>query len=244
MAVREKLVARIQKLLALASSNPSTAEAEAALLQARKLMAEHDVSEDDVTEKADEVEAETAMSSGRLNDLKASILLAIAVAHRCKLMYRRRPSTGNTCLDVVGYSRDRAVVMALYEWAWRVVGVQADVFVKLKRREAEGRGHALSRSELLSVRRSFIRGFSVGLARAYGRQAAANPQWALVLAAPKEVADFVETVATSKAQHSLGQHQVDRPSFNAGIEAGQAHVSSTPQKDVPELSAMPKMLCA
>jgi hypothetical protein len=247
MANREKLVTRIQKLLALASSNPSAAEAEVALLQARKLMAEHDVTEDDVVEAQDQdkdkVDAAEVMASGRMNDLKVAILSAIANAHRCTLLRSRSRLLG-TKIKVVGFERDRAVVVALNDWAWRSVSAEADRFVKSQREAAKARrGYDTSRSDMLSVRRSFVLGFASGLSSAYKRQVDANPQWALVLATPVEVKDYMEE-ATNGRTFKSNRSGVDEASYNAGHKAGAEHVAATSQKNAPRLAALPKMLSA
>jgi hypothetical protein len=242
MANREKLVTRIQKLLALASSNPSAAEAEVALLQARKLMAEHDVTEDDVVEAQDKVDAAEVMASGRMNDLKVAVLNAIAIAHRCTLL-RSRSSLGTT-IKVVGFERDRAVVVALNDWAWRSVSAEADRFVKSQREAAKARhGNDMSRSDMLTVRRSFVLGFANGLSSAYKRQVDANPKWALVLATPVEVKDYMAE-ATNGRTFKSNRSELDKASYNAGHKAGAEHVAATSQKDAPRLAGLPKMLSA
>lgn len=247
MSNREKLVTRIQKLLALASSNPSAAEAEAALLQARKLMAEHDVSEDDVVEKQDKVDAEEVMGSGRMNDLKVAILMALASAHRCSVMRQRRWSRDacawETVIKLVGFERDRAVVAALNDWAWRSVSSDADRFVKKQREAAKARGFEMSRSDLLSVRRSFVLGFSSGLTQAYKTQVDANPQWALVLATPVEVKDYMDE-ATNGRTFKSNRASVNGSAYSAGLQAGADHVASTSHKDTPRLASLPLMLNA
>ena len=241
MSNREKLVTRIQKLLALASSNPSAAEAEAALLQARKLMAEHDVTEDDVVEKQDKVEAQTLIESGRMNDLKVAVLSAIANAHRCTLLRSRGPL--GTKIKIVGFERDRAVVAALNDWAWRSVSAEADRFVKKQREAAKVRGFEMSRSDLLTVRRSFVLGFANGLSSAYKQQVKANPQWALVLSTPVEVKDYMDAVTKGRTFQS-NRSNVDDASYNAGHKAGADHVAATSHKDTPRLAPLPLMLNA
>lgn len=244
MANREKLVTRIQKLLALASSNPSAAEAEVALLQARKLMAEHDVTEADVTEAQDKVDEQTLMESGRMNDLKVAVLNAIANAHRCTLLRSRLSATGETRVKIVGFERDRAVVVALNDWAWRSVSAEADRFVKTQREATKARrGYDMTRSDMLTVRRSFVLGFANGLSSAYKRQVDANPQWALVLATPVEVKDYMDAVTKGRTFQS-NRSGVDSASYNAGHKAGAEHVASTSQKDAPRLAGLPKMLSA
>ena len=247
MSNREKLVVRIQKLLALASSNPSAAEAETALLQARKLMAEHDVSEEDIVEKQDRVDAEEVMGGGRMNDLKVAILMAIASAHRCSIIRHRRWSreshAAETVIKVVGFERDRVVVAALNDWAWRSVSSEADRFVKKQRQAAKARGFGMTRSDMLSVRRSFVLGFARGLSSAYKQQVDANPQWALVLATPVEVKDFMEE-KTGGRTFTSHRAAVDGAAYNAGHQAGAEHVAATSQKDAPRLAGLPKMLNA
>ena len=242
MSNREKLVTRIQKLLALASSNPSAAEAEAALLQARKLMAEHGVIEGDVIEVQDKVDAQTMMESGRMNDLKVAVLSAIANAHRCTLLRSRGPL--GTKIKIVGFERDRAVVVALNDWAWRSVSAEADRFVKKQREAAKARrGYDMARSDMLSVRRSFVLGFANGLSSAYKRQVDANPQWALVLGTPVEVKDYMDEVTKGRTFTS-NRAAVDGAAYNAGHQAGAEHVASTSHKDTPRLASLPLMLNA
>lgn len=242
MADREKLVSRIQKLLALASRNPSAAEAEVALLQARKLMAEHDVRDADVVEQQDKVDAAEVMSSGRMNDLKVAVLAAIAAAHRCRLMRSRRRHA-QTTIKLIGFERDRAVVVALNDWAWRSVSSAADRFVKQTRERFAKNGMTAHRSDLLTVRRSFVLGFASGLSQAYRQQIEANPQWALVLATPPEVQEFLDRETNGRA-HTSNRGQVDGNAFRAGVTAGTEHVSATSHRDAPRLEGLPRLLGA
>lgn len=240
--MREKLVTRIQKLLALASANPSAEEAEAALLQARKLMAEHDIAEGELQEKQDKVEAEELWSSGRMNDLKVAVLVAIATAHRCSVLRSRRVGlygSRQTRLNLVGFERDRAVVTALYDWAWRTVSSDADRFVKKLREENAD----MTRSEKLTARRSFVLGFSQGLSSAYKKQTQVNPTWALVLATPVEVKDFMEEATKGRLFHSHRKAS-DSSAYSAGLQAGADYVASTSHKDAPRLEGLPKLLSA
>lgn len=234
MSNKEKLAARITKLLNLASNNTSAAEAETALLAARKLMAEHGIDESDLEQEKDKVDSEEAMSSGRLNDQKVAIMVVIAHNHRCRLIHKRGYDATTerqvTRLEVVGFARDRALVQALYEWAWRVVAEQADKFVSDLRKKRD-----LNRSELLTVRRSYILGFANGMQEAYDSQITANPQWALVLSTPAEVEDFMEE-ATKGRQAAPSKHSgLDSKSFLAGADAGLDHAKATSQKETAKL---------
>lgn len=237
MQNREKLVSRIQKLLALASRNPSATEAESALLQAQKLMAEHSLSEADVQEEQDRVESQDLLAAGRMDELRVLVLLSIATAHRCKLIRSRKPMERLTTIKLVGYERDRAVVVALNQWAWRCVSEAAKRFVAEMRPRIGN-----SRADLFQIKHSFIRGFATGLSKAYKAQAEANPQWALVLAMPPEVTEFVKKEAPTT--HAFSQPHLDASAYRAGVSAGESHVTATSHKDAPRLDGLPRMLGA
>jgi len=247
MAAREKLVVRIQKLLALASSNSSAAEAETALLQARKLMAEHEVTETDLEEEKDSVGQDTLDEGGRMDDLKASVLIAIAYAHRCSVLksrhWNKEALKCQSSINVVGFSRDRAVVKALYDWAWSTVNREAQTFIAGEKARIKKNGYAFTRSDYSELRRGFILGFSSGLQAAYSKQAQANPQWAMVLATPIEVKEYMNDQTNGKSFKSR-RSEVDARAFGKGHEAGTEHVKNTSQRDVPQLEALPKQLAA
>lgn len=241
MTNREKLISRIQKLLSLASRNPSAEEAETALLQARKLMAENDVSETDVEGKADKVDWEEAMSSGRLSEIKANLMVVIASAHRCSVIRRRSRHNGTTTLLVVGYDRDRAVVKALYDWALRCMEKESGNYVTETRSRFEKAGMHFIRYDAVNYRRSFSLGFATGLQTAYQKQTEANPQWAMVLATPVEVSEFVEHQTNGRSR-TPKREVVEHGAFDKGRQAGVEHVHNTSHRDAPRLEGLPRQL--
>ncbi len=262
----KKIVSRIQKLLNLAKNNPESAEVEAALLQARKLMAEHNLSEGDVEAEIDrreEVKSARAWEEAAGRDhARVAVLNAIAKAHRCLVTMSNfdlpDPAKNLTAVarrndkarakyataTVHGRDSDIAVVNALFSWAWEKAEYLAQIVVKKKRAERKRDGFQTSgksfEEEMNGLRYSYLVGFAEGLKDAYARQLSANPTWGLVLATPVEVVQKVQSLTEGRICRAPTVD--DYEALNLGKQAGEEHVAATTHKERVTLKAKPLAL--
>lgn len=259
----KKIIDRIQKLLSLAANNTEPAEIEAAMLMARKLMAEPGLSEGDVEAegvKQEEIRSARAWAADIGRDYaRVEVLNAVATAHRCmvtlsgfglvgKKESKRDEQIGKKYAEakVHGRESDVTVVNALFAWAWEKADYLAQIVVK--KAMAEDRRKARPGTRLTKTdhdryneqRYSFIYGFAHGLRAAYAAQLSANPTWALVLATPIEVKEHVQQLtggATSKQPSPQDLEALDR-----GKKAGEQHVAESTHREREALKPSAKRL--
>ena len=162
------VIAKIEKLLALAGNNPSEAEAQAAMLKAQKLMAEHNLDMTQFQDKPQEKkEAITEYFRGYHNTNWAiSLARVICDNFRCNLL--RAPGYG---LVFIGLKEDVAICKAVFSFAAQVLDKN---MAKLRRQ---------SRKQNLptdGISGDYAAGFIAGLRDKYKEQVEKN-NWGLIL---------------------------------------------------------------
>lgn len=164
----KNIISKIEKLLALAGNNPSEAEAQAAMLKAQKLMAEHNL---DLAQFKDqpkgEKEAVTEYFRGYHNTNWAiSLARVICDNFRCNLL--RAPGYG---LVFVGLKEDVAICKAVFTFAADTLNKN---MMKL-RRQYRKVGKSTD-----GISGDYSAGFIAGLKAKYQEQVEKN-NWGLVL---------------------------------------------------------------
>lgn len=174
---------KIKKLLALAES-PVEAEAKAALLKARQLMAEHKLEMADIeSARAITVRRDiTAVTFNSRRDFWALRLADIIGPRYCCHPFSRRTKGLQTAsIGFIGLGDDFDVCSSVYEYA--VDCIHSWVADTIRQRK-------LSAEERKSVGYSFAYGFCEGIQSAFDEQQSQNSEeWGLVLSIPKEVLD-------------------------------------------------------
>lgn len=164
----EKVIEKIRKILELSKNNPSKEEAEAAALQAQKLLAKYhiDMQDVEVFEGEDDITEETTDVGGTK---KWRFILAQVVADnfRCK-MY-----SNNNCVTFYGHSTDVTVAKETYEYLFKVAHKQA-----CHERDAVHRVYGTS----AGIYGSYCSGFARGVKDALDAQCTA-----LMIVVPQEV---------------------------------------------------------
>lgn len=173
---------KIAKLLAL-SASPYEAEARAALLKARKLMAEHKLELSDIEEKqAQVVKISTGLWFGPRRNVWIGHLCRVIAANNCCRIYVQRPkSKQNQEVMIAGFSDDAEICKEICNYAVDCVLSRCQAIKRslknnsLQLRNSQCNGYAL--------------GFIQGVEDAYAQQTEDSPEYGLVLVVPKEVND-------------------------------------------------------
>jgi len=182
------LVSRIKKLLALAdpTRNPNAEEAQAALLKARQMMAEHGLTEAAIAMGSDRPQEETVKEASVGGGLEVEVweewfAVNIAKAFRCRAYLR--PSRYGKEIRVFGRETDVAVAV-------EAIMTMRTVAYHLSDRWERSLGRRAKKAERLG----YLHGFVEGVRRAIEDQSREHPEWALVLATPAVVTRYATDV--------------------------------------------------
>ena len=176
---------KIAKLLALAGDNPSESEAKAALLKARKMMAENKLRPEECqkAETANVVESLVGVSVTGRKYAWGVALSAVIAKHYCCISYRRHAKgTQTQRIGFVGLEDDFEICSRIFRYAFDCVKQTSDEIFKEdalwydaseRRKRAEAYGYA----------------FCDGLRDAFAEQQKEHQEWGLVMVVPQAVRD-------------------------------------------------------
>ena len=156
---RQKLIERVKKLFALASDNPSAAEAAQAALMAQRLMVEYDISSSEVEDTAAKIEREiTEVESDILygsRKWRRYLAAIVARAFRCET-YNNHMRMGRVTDSVrfYGYEGDASCAALTFNYLYRT----GDKLAKASERAARKRWGTAR-----GVYNSFVIGFVRGV---------------------------------------------------------------------------------
>jgi len=193
---REQIIDRIKKLLALAKDNASAAEATAAALKAQKLIAEHDVSKDEIYgEEPEEIdEAKSYDVHGK--PWATYLARAIADNFRCKHYFNdstvtdywtRRKSVKERSVVFVGYETDAEAARVTFERLYEIGEKLADAECRRAKR-LYGTTRGVRNSFLVGDNRTS--GFVAGIRSELEKQS-----HELMLVRPKAVDDYYTEIS-------------------------------------------------
>lgn len=161
------IIKKIEKLLNLARNNPNDQEAQAAMLKAQQLMAEHHLDMRDLESSQDQKEVVTIYHQGNQNTQWAIRLANIITKNfRCSLL--RNPHRG---LVFIGLREDVAIASGVYIFATQTL----DRNMRKLRRQYRKAGKSTE-----GISGDYALGFVTGLHDKYKKQVEEN-NWALVL---------------------------------------------------------------
>ena len=176
---------KIAKLLALAGDNPSESEAKAALLKARKLMAENKLRPEECqkAEMANVVESLVGVTVTARKYAWGVTLSGIIGKHYCCVAFRRYAKGKQTQkIGFVGLEDDFEICSRIFRYAFECVKQTSDEIFKegdllydasIRRKRAEAYGYA----------------FCSGLESAFSEQQKEHQEWGLVMVVPQAVRD-------------------------------------------------------
>lgn len=184
---------KIRKLLALAKS-PEPEEAKLALLKARKLMAEHKLSERDLEERNTTVikRAISETFSKKANSWMDPLSIIIGENYCCSA-FRCKISAKTTVWHVgfIGLEGDFEICVKIFRYAVRCVKSEQK---KLRKQHRD----YYAPQEIAKICDSYGYGFARGVYEAFTRQNEENQEYGLVLKVPKEVKDELEKIGLPK----------------------------------------------
>lgn len=205
---------KIKKLLALAES-PNMHEAKAALLKARRLMAEHKISEEQIkeAERQDVVDIHTHVTCSKRREPWIVSLSTIIGMNYCCQAYRMLPRGKQTyTICFIGLREDAEVCAAVFEYA--VDSVRA-VLSNIKRNYFAGDSqYAREQCD------GYGYGFTRGVYEMFQKQQQENEsEWGLVLSIPSEVKETVKNFE-KKDFSARTAEQLSKNAFCEGREDG------------------------
>lgn len=188
----KNIISKIEKLLALAGNNPSEAEAQAAMLKAQKLMAEHNLDMAQFKDQPQEKkEAVTEYFRGYHNtDWAIRLAQVICNNFRCNLL--RAPHYG---LVFVGLKEDVAICKAVFTFAAQTL----DKNMKKLRRQYRKAGKPTD-----GISGDYSAGFIAGLQAKYKEQVDKN-NWGLVLVKDVLVEQLTKDIINPKGKITSGK---------------------------------------
>lgn len=196
MTERERLIERIKKLLALAeSSNPN--EAENAMLQAQRLMAEHGIRQNEVAgsvEKRAENITETRTDIGcKKCGWKVSLADVIASNFRCEALTvaPNRAFRHERRIVFIGEEADVEIATAIFSFAVKTAQMRCDEHIlHCRKRATAWGGRPLTRNECALKREAFLYAFPKGLDARFDEQKKHHKEWGLVLQKPGAIKEY------------------------------------------------------
>ena len=206
---------KIKKLLALAKS-PNENEAKAALLKARKLMAQHKLSQNEI-ETDDTRQKAVRLSSGitcskRRDPWIIALSDTIGQHFCCQAVLKQQAYRSQTySVDFYGLEDDVDVCLEVFRYA--VLCAKLGI-VKV---QSNACGDAAYRRRLGA---SYGYGFFVGVYTALQEQQKEyQDAWGLVMATPKDVADFAASLNQKSFKGKLAD-QITAREYEQGFEDG------------------------
>ena len=212
---RENIIARIKKLLALAKDNMNVAEATAAALKAQKLVADYDVSKDELYKEEPEVITEVKSNDIVGNPWSKHLANAIANNFRCRYFTQSSGYTGwsgrmrTTSEHIVfmGYETDAEAATVTFDHLFDIGGKLANAEVRRVRKQ-----HGTA----TGVRNSFLLGFVKGIETELEKQTQA-----LMLIRPQAVNDYAANRTKGfRPCRSTVRNAYKGTSFDNGTTAG------------------------
>lgn len=184
----EKIIEKIEKLIALSSSSNEN-EARAAMLKAQELMAKYEI---DRSRVQGDKEAERAVvgytSPSFRDDWCQDIASVIAHNFRCRLVIMQKCGNcgGAYRLRFYGFDEDANICINIFNYAVKVVRKRLATLRAIYQ-DAE---RDFGRNE----KRNYVDGFCQRLHVNFEEQRQQNNAFALVLVTPKEVNEFVDCI--------------------------------------------------
>lgn len=195
---------KVKKLLALSMSDNEN-EAQAALLKAQKLMAEHKLDLADFKEKLEIENRKTGITCTKQSNPWRIGLSTIIASNYCCVSYWTRRHRAKTCEIVFGgLSEDLDVCEAAYKYAVDHI----DIWIK-NYRKTEWR---YTNKFMRSIENGYADGFVCGLNLRLNEQREKHiEEWGLVLVTPMEVKSITEKMESEdfKYSHNPGLEKWD-----------------------------------
>lgn len=180
---------KIAMLLSLASSSYE-AEAQSALLMARKIMAKHKLRPEDIEPQKENrpLWKSTGIRSTKLsNPWAAQLAGIIAAQHCCRTVLRPIANSRTMEIWLIGFEEDVNLCKLMECYAYDcVMSYCKDLKKKMRSKNTA--------AEIRQMCSGYGWGFCAGLQAAYDAQTGQNQEWGLVMTVPKEVEDEISAL--------------------------------------------------
>lgn len=213
----DKILVKIQKLLALSKSS-NEHEAQSALLKARKLMAEHKLTENEINDNK-KVEVENCCTgvfySARLrNRYYIDLAKVIAKKHCCGFFTYSSHNSPKREIAFNGFPDELAICKEVYLYA--VDSINSEM-KRIEKKFKSSTRINYTKEYIDNLKYSYSEGFVNGLDALYHEQDA-ELGWGLVLSVPQEVTDILSGM---KKRTNKGQAiNRDSASYCKGLSDG------------------------
>ena len=207
---------KIRKLLALAES-PNENEARLALLKARALMAEHKLTERDLGDPRSQkvIYEETSISCTAMTNLWASALGNVIAQHYCcKCIRVRDPGSKTHRIAFLGLEDDFYIAKKMFLYAYDCVISQCNRIRKEKKRAG------WATPDIRKACNAYGNGFAAGVNQMYQEQEKDHSDWGLVMATPKPVTDYLDTLKLRKTKFGKGDERWTHQFRERGLQEG------------------------
>lgn len=208
MDIREKMLSRIQKLLALSGNNPSAKEAEAAFLKAQKMMLDYKIEMEEITgTKRNSINIITAICEEGCNTPWSKTLARIFSKNFACMYYLNRNGKNSVTPAFFGDEDNALTCKGLYDYAVIWLNKTAcNYATNMRNKEGIVKG----------VKQAFIVGFLKGLEDKFEEQTNLNNRYALAIIVPLEVKEAYNNLPLQRRTSS------NRMNINSSEEAKQA----------------------
>lgn len=202
---KEQLMAKVNKLLALAGNNPSQEEANSAYLKAQKLIAEYNLNMDEFSEEKDLIVMLPAIHSNN-EGYRTRLASVLAPNFRCRVIMC------GTTVNFIGYKADVEVCVQVFNHAYKVSHNQG---LKIERQYRKD-GYSTR-----GVANSFWLGFCRGVQDVLDEQCRA-----LMIVVPDEVDTEFKSRATGRFRGGQRFTGYSNATYNEGVSAGRSHMNA------------------
>lgn len=195
----ENVKDKIAKLLALATSSNEN-EAKAALLKARKLMAENKLVESDIVKEDEKVVKQLigVKCSGQTDTWAAELSAIIAKRYCCVAFRQRHVGQRQVVIGFCGLESDFEVCKEAFMHAYNFIKHYCENNIS---RESDGT-HGAYRKRC----NAYGWGFTIGLNEAFKGQEEAHKDWGLVMVVPNQVWNEFEQKNPTSYGHSSADY--------------------------------------
>lgn len=203
--MEEKIIKRIEKLLALAGNNPNEKEAEAALLKAQKLMAEYGIEQSQLT--GEKITYATACSKVNGHGYFSTLASIIGKSFSCKVIILDKKCS------FFGRTEYAQAALTAFNFAYKIMQKNA-------RRICRENGFDPARRGAAQIYNSYFSGFVAGIKAKLDEQCKA-----LMIIVPKDVEEgFHQAFPSLRTMKRHGttagtNHDAYKSGFNDGRSA-------------------------
>jgi hypothetical protein len=220
MDEKEKITAKIKKLLNLAGNNPNKEEAQAAMLKAQELLLQYKIEMHEV-ESTDKVKIKECKTNEGCNTPWARQLAhIIADNFRCMMCFNNYRNSRTVVY--FGEEDDAEVACGMYDYAVVWLNKSACNYATMMRNK-----HGITKG----VKQDYILGFLQGLKDKFAEQIKQNECYALAVVVPKTVKEYVEKqeikkVTLSNTMNVHGSQAARVAGYNDGKNFGTNYLKS------------------